>query len=299
MMDGLLARVRPRLGPLVARTLAPLRRHPVTAFFTLSYAITWPGFWLEAAGISIGTILGYFGPAIAAVVVAFLVSGRSGPAELLGRLFHWRVSVRWYLVALLLPAGLVLLPVAIAYLAGGAPQQAGLEQMAGLAPQLALVLVGGSLYGTAIAAGEELGWRGYALPGLLDRHSPLVASLVIGIVWGLWHLPLSFLYPVSGQSLGDAILYGLAVDFAAVIYTWLFLHTAGSVLLASLFHAVYDVCLVVLGPLATATLGIGSIFRLHILVMACVALLLVLARPRLWGRPLPAGGAPPLEEGNP
>ena len=91
-MDDLLTGDRPRRGLLSARTPALLKRHPVAAFFALSYAITWPGFWLEAAGSSIGTVLGYFGPAIAAVVVTLLVSGRSGPAELLGRLFRWRGS---------------------------------------------------------------------------------------------------------------------------------------------------------------------------------------------------------------
>ena len=84
--------------------------------------------------------------------------------------------------------------------------------------------------------GEEVGWRGYALPRLLARHSALGASLFIGVLWALWHLPLFW---TEGYPLYQSPIWLLFVDLPAqaVIYTWIFQHTRGSVLLAILLHA--------------------------------------------------------------
>jgi hypothetical protein len=83
---------------LLARIAEPPRRRPLLAFLVLAYAITWPGWWLEVAGGQVGALLGYSGPAIAAILVAAISGGREGLGELLARLFQWRVSFRWYLV---------------------------------------------------------------------------------------------------------------------------------------------------------------------------------------------------------
>jgi membrane protease YdiL (CAAX protease family) len=112
-----------------------------------------------------------------------------------------------------------------------------------LGSKLLLVFVTGSLYGTLVAAGEEIGWRGFALPKLLERHNPYVASIILGIFWVLWHMPLSLLAP-SEIDLLDALFYGLWINAAAIIYTWLYLSTHGSLLIASLFHVVYDVTVI-------------------------------------------------------
>jgi uncharacterized protein len=86
-----------------------------------------------------------------------------------------------------------------------------------------------------LVVGEELGWRGYALPQLLERWSPLTSSLILGLLWGLWHLP-TFLVPGTpqyGLPLSAFIL--LTVEYS-ILLTWLYLHTKGSVLLATLCH---------------------------------------------------------------
>lgn len=144
-----------------------------------------------------------------------------------------------------------------------------------------------------VAAGEELGWRGYALPRLLQRHNALVASILVGIFWGLWHLPVSQLFGGGSPPLVDSLLYGLGVDFASVIYTWIFRHTRGSVLIACLFHSVYDVSLIVAGQIAPIAFGWDFPFRLHILVLAVTAALIVvvagsrLSRTPVQSRPTP------------
>jgi hypothetical protein len=127
-----------------------LKRHPLIAFFTLSYAIAWPGWWLEAAEISsiswLGSFAGYFGPAIAALLVAAMAGGKEGLEGVLARLFQWRVPFKWVLVAMFLPAGSVLVVIAILSLTGNAAPGLAAGRWVDIFPQLALVLVWGSLY---------------------------------------------------------------------------------------------------------------------------------------------------------
>jgi membrane protease YdiL (CAAX protease family) len=83
---------------------------------------------------------------------------------------------------------------------------------------------------------EEYGWRGYALPRLLEKNSPLVASLILGAVWGIWHLPLHFI-PTTTQFVIPIWQYLLLTLVLSVLYTWLYLGTGGNLFIASLFHA--------------------------------------------------------------
>jgi membrane protease YdiL (CAAX protease family) len=108
-------------------------------------------------------------------------------------------------------------------------------QLAGWPSAVLLLPVYFALFGAA----EELGRRGFALPLLLASSSPLTASLLLGVVWSLWHLPVVLSDPV----LRTPVPFLLAVLPASVLFTWLFLHTRGSVLLAVLFHAWFDVVL--------------------------------------------------------
>ena len=87
-----------------------------------------------------------------------------------------------------------------------------------------------------LVVGEELGWRGYLLPRLLERYSALTASLMVGLLWGLWHLSL-FLTPAFPHSERSFPLFMISTTVYSVWFTWLFLRTRGSVLLATLFHA--------------------------------------------------------------
>jgi CAAX protease family protein len=133
------------------------------------------------------------------------------------------VGARWYAVALGLPAVLALTATGL-HLLLGAPTQL---QLGGLSALNFVVFV--------FVVGEELGWRGYALPGLLPRRSALTASLMLGVLWGAWHLPTFFVPGAPQYGLPFPAFMILTVAYSVLI-TWLYLHTEGSVLIATLLH---------------------------------------------------------------
>jgi CAAX protease family protein len=203
-----------------------MRRFPLVSYFVLAYALTWWVYPLLRFNPLIG-LLGLFGPALAAIVVTAVTEGGSGVRALLGRAVRWRVPLPWYLVALGLPAVAALLAATCSVLFGPAVLRFGTLSA------LDLVLV-------VLVVGEELGWRGYALPKLLRRHSPLAASLILGVVWWLWHLPTFFIAgtPQFGQPVAAFLIMTAAYS---VLLTWVFLHTRGSVLIATLVHGAINV----------------------------------------------------------
>lgn len=203
-----------------------MRRFPLMAFFVLAYALTWwvyPLMWINPL---IG-LLGLFGPALAAIIVTAATEGGAGVRALLSRIVRWRIPLPWYLVALGLPALIALLAAACADLFGPAVIRVGTLSV------IDFVLV-------VLVVGEELGWRGYALPKLLERFSPLVASLIVGAVWWLWHLPLFFIAntPQFGQ---PTVAFLIMTTAYSILLTWVFLRTRGSVLIATLFHGAINV----------------------------------------------------------
>ncbi len=209
------------VGPGAMRRL--ILRHPVVAFYVLACAWTWPLAALIRVSLAF-PLLGLFGPAAAAVVVTAITGGRPAVVALLRRVAVWRVPLVWYLVATLLPAGLAALAVAFNRVLG-TPTLFVLGDFSAISLVLAVLVVG-----------EEIGWRGYAMPALLTRHSPAAASLVVGLLWGLWHLP-NFLiadYPHFGRS----FLYFVAATVGySLLFGWIYMHTKGSIFLATWFHA--------------------------------------------------------------
>jgi membrane protease YdiL (CAAX protease family) len=251
------------------KLLTLTKRYPLIAFFLLSYLISWPAWFLEAGCATWTSFPGYFGPAIAAVIIVALTRGRSALEELFARIFRWRVSLKWYLGASLLPMLIILAVIPVQLLIN---PTAGLDPafLVPLLPRLLLMLVGGTLFGMLIVAGEEIGWRGYALPRLLQRHKPLSASLIVGIGWGFWHLPLIWLFYADQYNPINALLYALGFLAASVFYTWLHLRSNGSILIASLFHSVFDT----VGMLAGGLPGNLFSFRTHMLVWVAAAIIL-------------------------
>lgn len=221
--------------------------HPVAAFLVLTYAMSW-AIWLglAATATSIATPLGAVlnvaataGPSIAALVVAMLIRG-GAIRRLLAGFSLRRLPVGWALVALLLPLGMVgaAITASVAFMGGSTPVLTGavLGTLAG--EFVRVLLLGGPLE-------EELGWRGFALPRLQERRSAFDAALLLGLVWGLWHIPLYFV-PGTGQSesVGDvgsaAFLIGAFVIWTmglSVLFAWLFNQTGGSLIAVILLHA--------------------------------------------------------------
>jgi membrane protease YdiL (CAAX protease family) len=205
-----------------------VRRYPLASFFVLTFGLA----WLPLIPTALGwfpPILVAFGPSLAAVIVAALATGRAGLRELLSRITRWRVGLGWYAVALLASVPCFLLIVYVNVLWGApAPTAAQLGAWASLA-----VLLVGFIINPFGGAWEELGWRGYALPRLQARHSPLIASLILGLLWAAWHLPMFITGLIPWPN-------ALVVIGLTVVFSWLFNHTSGSVLIAFLFHAALD-----------------------------------------------------------
>jgi membrane protease YdiL (CAAX protease family) len=211
-----------------------VRGHPLVVLFLLVFALTWVVWVPRAAGVPTGTVgrAWTWAPAIAALMAAALTGGRPALRQLVGRLLRWRVPWQWYGVVILGPAMFSLITAAIYALLGGSWSAAVPRSFD--APLLLLPLLLLILSGTD-GLGEELAWRGFALPRLLARYGAVRASLVLGLFWAVWHLPLLWTPGINAQQLPLWLLL-LDVTAKSVIFTWVFLHTRGSVLLAVLFH---------------------------------------------------------------
>lgn len=229
----------------------PLARRPLVAFFALAFGLTWLFLLADALGARglipfrltlsgpglILALLMSYGPSIAALLVAGTTEGRAGLWSLLRSLLRWRIGLRWYALALAGPAALFFVAARLSELLGGEPRPLPAQGWS----VLLMGLVGSLLHG--IANGEELGWRGYALPRLLQRQRPLAASLTLGVIWFVFHLPIMFVpNSIAGdQSFATALPFFAGVLATSVLMTWLYRGTGGSVLLTTLFHGAVNV----------------------------------------------------------
>jgi membrane protease YdiL (CAAX protease family) len=229
-----------------------LARYPLISFFVLAYALSWlawsPWFLSEAGtgilpfdGGKFSTLLNIaalvLGPTLSALVVTEASEGREGVRRLLHRIVLWRVGVRWYAFVLLgIPAivlvSALVMPGALAsFDASAVPSVMFLYVVAGLF----FLFAGGPFF-------EEIGWRGFALPRLQGLYGPLGGTLILGVLWALWHLPL-FLIPnwdtPHGSPLDVALFVVLAIGIAVVL-TWVFNNTKGSVLMTILAHGSFN-----------------------------------------------------------
>ncbi len=268
----------PNAGPsltLTNRLLHVMRRHPLFFFFLLAFGLTWvyelPVFVLLHAPLLPWAVF-LVGPTLSAFIMALITEGRPAVLRLLRRYVLWRVGVQWYLFVLLgMPALLLLsflvLPGGMVVVRAPAPILA----LTYLANYIALLILGGPLW-------EEPGWRGFALPRLQQRSGPLVGSLLLGVLWGLWHLPLFLIpgYNAAGSGFAGIIIPFLAfvlfVMALTCIFTWVFNNTRGSLLLPMLLHASINQA----NSYASATL-LAVLFRA---ICAVVVALLIIAATR-------------------
>jgi membrane protease YdiL (CAAX protease family) len=211
----------------------------VLGFFALTYLCTWTFFLVADRGGGSGLrlplmLLGSFMPSLVAIALTAHGDGRRGVRELLGRLLLWRVGLRWYVFALTFLAVVKLVVAALYRVTTGGWPQFGDQPVAAI---LVAIVVSGIVGGPL---GEEIGWRGYALPRLTQRWGLAPASLLLGVVWACWHLPLFFLAGLTtysdqyGQSFPT---YLLQVTAFSVAIAWLMGNTRGSLLLAVMMHS--------------------------------------------------------------
>ncbi len=217
-----------------------IKRHSLIIGILLMFLLTWP-IDLSNSGVlpfhlpfAVYVFLGW-GFIIASLFMTWLTLGKPAVIELLKRFLIWRTGWKWYLVALfLLP-----LIMALAVLLNAAFTSTSIDFSAifahkifGPSANLPILILPYLLF-DAISNGEEMGWRGDVLPRLQSKYSALVSSLFIGVIWAVWHIP-KFLAPGNTSPFG---LFLLKVMAEAVIYTWLYNNTKGSLLLVTLLHA--------------------------------------------------------------
>ncbi|MCC7206791.1 MAG: CPBP family intramembrane metalloprotease, partial [Anaerolineae bacterium] len=249
-----------------------IRRHPLLTFFVLSYILSWL-FWLPESlwpggNNGLATWLGNCGSAIAGAVVVAITLGAAGVRDLLARLFRWRAPLVWYVVALTLPLALQIINVGVYAATGSLPPDYDPGVWSANLPQIIPGFLLGTLFGLLASAGEEVGWRGYAVPTLLRRRGPLATSLLIGVVWGFWHFA-PYQVPADGPDWGFALLFVVGTTSASVFYTWLYTHTRGSLIIASLFHSSYNMTAmtVMAGVPVSVFPGYVAIFTLASLII--------------------------------
>jgi len=210
-------------------------RHPLVTFFGLAYAFAWWPWLLHVTVPNFPYIQLTPGPFLAAVTVSALIGGWAEVKAYLRGLLHWRAGVHWYALALALPVVLALVAVYLNVLFGAPPPSPA--QLAGIT-----VFFSGFAYMLLFPLSpgvEELGWRGYAQPRLQVERSALTASVIVGIMHGLWHLPLFFV-PGSAQSNVPFAAFLLTVIALNVLMAWLYNSAQGSVVIAMIFHAAFD-----------------------------------------------------------
>jgi membrane protease YdiL (CAAX protease family) len=188
---------------------------------------------------------------IATLLATFLTAGTEGVRRLLRRFLIWRVHPIWYALVLLGPVVIALTAILLA-VAVGAPipdfSQPFVRRVIGVDPSLSLLVVALIWLLFEIATnGEEIFWRGYLLPKLLARYNPLLASLTLGVFWALWHLPKFAMGGVAAAAHAYPFwLLALNIIAESILFTWLYQHTQGSLLLATLFHAAINTAFVCL-----------------------------------------------------
>jgi uncharacterized protein len=263
-------------------------RHPLVAFFALAYAISWLAWLPVVLGYrgsleTVIALIAQFGPALAALVVAWRTGAT--PGAWARGLARWRVAPRWYAVAIGLPPLVLGAEVAVFGLLGGPIDLALLPgPLLAYLPTLAVLTLLAGL-------GEEPGWRGLALPRLQERLAPVPATLVLGGLWALWHLPLVWIDPRFAHGFTTpaplvllALLTLLGIVLYAFFYTWLY-NATRSVLLCMLLHGGFNAAVGTLFPAPFELLQRETYVTLLVVqdatLLAAVALLIALTRGRL------------------
>ncbi|MHC3470102.1 CPBP family intramembrane glutamic endopeptidase [Streptomyces sp. 7R007] len=281
-----------------------IRRRPLTWFFTLAFALSWLawtpyvlsrnglGVWhfaFPGAGGSsqlLGVLPGaYLGPITAALLVTGVTEGRAGLRAWRRRMTRFRVGWRWYAVVLVsVPATLTLTS---AVLAGRGPAAPSAAVLAAYLPGLLLQMVT-----TGLA--EEPGWREFAMPRMQRRYGPPTATLVVGVLWGAWHLPLFLTEWGGGPHVDPARpLEFMATTLAfSTVMTWVFNRSGESMPLVMLLHTGVNNFFSLAWPDLFPSLSLADTTHAFLLASAAAALILLLAtRGRL--------GLPPLVSATP
>ena len=226
-----------------------MKRHPVLIYFAVTFAISWTGALMVAAGHllrheAVPKFAGLMmfpvmllGPSVAGLVLTRIVDGKQGLQDLFGRMFRVRFHVRWFATLLIAPC--LVLGVLWCLKTFVSPAFESNRFWTGLA------------FGVPAGFFEEIGWMGFAYPKLVERRNEFAAAVVLGVMWSAWHLPvidfLGVATPHAEYLVPFALAFALAMTAMRVVIAWAYRNTR-SVVLAQLLHIVSTGSLVVFGP---------------------------------------------------
>jgi uncharacterized protein len=227
----------PALQELADKDEVLLVRHPVAAYFALTFTISWVGALVVAApylirherlpkmtGILMFPVM-LVGPSLGGIVLTKIAGGRDGLQDLFSRMSRVRFPARWY-------AGLLIPPILVLTVLLGLKSFVS----ASYTPNLFLR---GILFGVPAGYLEEIGWTGYAFPKMRSQNNALVASILLGLLWGMWHLPvidyLGTATPHGSYLIPFFLVFTAAMTAMRVLICWIYSNTK-SVLLAQLMH---------------------------------------------------------------
>jgi membrane protease YdiL (CAAX protease family) len=277
----------------------------VAVFYFIAFALSWSIVIPQAAAsrglisVQLPGAVGFLSP-LAPMLAAMLMSWREGGTAELKRLLRpllaWRAAPRWYAIALLGFPLLALVAVVLSFVITGHRADLSANYIHNVFPQFRrnlspwLLFLPFLVFSIVTTIPEETGWRGFALPRLQRRWGPLLASLVVGSLWGLWHLP-DFYYLQAAQSGISFPLFLAGTVSTSILFTWIFNGTGGSLLIVSILHSTFNAGDVFLPLLPQIT---GTTLQLEVylaLITAVAVTLLVLGRLRGDRSPLVVNGA--------
>jgi membrane protease YdiL (CAAX protease family) len=234
---------------------------------------------------------GLIGPMMAALLVTALQDGRGGVRRLVESMVRWRVGVIGALIAVGTPLVLIAASAAAAALAGDAPGWRSFFVYPGIPPWGPLPVLAIALIANGL--GEETGWRGFLLGQLERRWSPLQATLALAVLWAIWHWPL-FLITDTFRNFGPGTLVGFFLGLAcgAVVLTFVYHRTRDSVLMAAVWHVLYN-----LSSATAAAKGVAAAASTTVVMTAAAVLVVLEIRAARHGRSVLRPG--PRDLGNP
>lgn len=239
-----------------------IKRYALIVFFVLAYVLSWGNYILSATWPNIPFLFPY-GPLLAAIIVAGITCGREGQKDILIRCLRWRVGLRWYAAAFILPVAIAFTVLFLNVLLG-APMPTAAQLGPWYSP---FILFPMAMIDAPL--GEEPGWRGYAMPRFPASRSPLENTLILGVLLAGWHLPIA----LAGGDI--AIPYLIATIASAVVTNWIYYNAHKSALLALLYHTSANTMGLYLFPTSTGPESV-MMFWLLAAVNSAVAVIVIL-----------------------
>ena len=209
--------------------------------------------WIPEIIWNIRLYLAPFGPLVAAFLLTYLYNKKPGVIQLIKKGLDYRFKKIWYLIIFLLMPIIAGLSLLIVYFIGSSNANINVvyNPVVIIGNFFYILFLGGPLQ-------EEFGWRGYALPRLLKKYNALTASIILGVIWSIWHLPLNFISQagLQYQAMASYIISSMILMvFVSILFTWIYINTGGSIFAVLMLHTMLNLSIYVIFPIFELELG--------------------------------------------